>query len=419
MKRPHGWNRVSMKIATHFKANAVLSICIGLILYVVNGIRISLGSSRINDWPLTELLINYQGGFVRRGIFGELVFQTGNADYYATLFQKAALTFFLFGILSILIWENSNAVRILFTTIVVFAPGGLHDMKAGGSFPGGQWEYLDRKEIWFYCALIIFYFSVKFLSNRMVLLTTIFTVVSVLMILHHELFVFFTLILYTVLLISKNVKFRSIESLLAGIFYLCVVLTFYFVYTFHGNDEVSAAIWNSYMPKYSGILTYPGAIDSIGWTIAQSHELGILIVTEGSVVFYIFFASISILMLLIYTILKFKDKPGFYLALLLNGGVLVSCLAISYVFWDVGRLISIYTFITLISLSVLHESLNKSHTARKLRFSRNDEFSAEFKTYLLLFFVISYLIFISFVTRVPHCCPQPNEIPLRGFFGLK
>ena len=79
---------------------------------------------------------------------------------------------------------------------------------------------------------------------------------------------------------------------------------------------------------------------------------------------------------------------------------------------------SIYTFITLISLNVLSGSLHKSEMSGKLRFQSKVEFSAETKSYLLLFFVIGYLIFVSLVTRVPHCCPQPNEIPLRGFFGL-
>ena len=407
------------RITGDLKANTILGVCIALVLYVANGIRISLGSSLINDWPLTELLINYQGGFVRRGIFGEIVFQTSNAIYYTTLLQKIALVLLLIGLLGVLIYESSSLLRILYTTIILFAPGGLHDMKGGGNFPGGQWEYLDRKEIWFYCALLIFYFSVKFFNNRPVLLTAIFTVVSILMILHHELFVFFSLILYTVLLISKNVKFRSIESLVAGFYYLCIFVTFYLVYTFHGNEEISAAIWNSYLPKYSDVLTYPGGIGSIGWSIAQSHELGLRIATEGSVLFYIYFASISILLLLIYTVAKFKKKTDFYLALLLNSGILLSCLMLTYVFWDVGRLISIYTFITLISLGVLSESLRKSEMSGKSRFQSKVEFSAESKTYLMLFLVIGYLIFVSLVTRVPHCCPQPNEIPLRGFFGLK
>ena len=407
-----------MKIAQILKANNVLGICIALILYVANEIRINIADSYMYSWSLTELLINYQGGFVRRGIFGELVFNTSNPIYFATLFQKIALLFVLIGVIAILCFESSNISRVLFAATLIFAPGGIHDMKGGGNFPGGQWEYLDRKEIWFYCALLIFYFSVKFFSNRPALQTAIFTVVSILMILHHELFVFFSLILYTVLLISKNVKLRSLESLLAAIYYLFICVTCYLVYTFHGTEEISDLIYASYMPKYANVFSHPGAMDSIGWSIAQSHELGLRIATDGSVLFYIYFASISILLLLLDTIVKFKKKTDLYLALLLNSGILLSCLMLTYVFWDVGRLISIYTFITLISLNVLYGSLRKSEMSGQLRFQSKVEFSAESKTYLMLFFVIGYLIFVSLITRVPHCCPQPNEIPLRGFLGL-
>ena len=163
-------------------------------------------------------------------------------------------------------------------------------MKAGGDFLGGQWEYLDRKEIWFYSALIIFYFSVKWFSNRPVLLTGIFTTVSVIMILHHELFVFFALILYTVLIISKKVKPRSLESLLAGSYYFVVSVAFYLVYTFHGDGEIAYIIWYSYQDKYSEIVQHFGAIESLKWTIAKSNELALTIISDGSVLFYLFFA---------------------------------------------------------------------------------------------------------------------------------
>lgn len=411
--------KTSRQVSSDLKANTVLGVCIALVLYVANGIRISLGSSLINDWPLTELLINYQGGFVRRGIFGEIVFQTSNPIYYTTFLQKIALVFFLIGLLGILIYETSSLVRVLFTTIIVFAPGGLHDMKGGGNFPGGQWEYLDRKEIWFYCALIIFYFSVKFFSNRPVLLTATITVVSILMILHHELFAFFTLILYTVLLISKNVKWRSVESLLAGLYYMCVALTFYLVYTFHGDGKIAYIIWHSYQEKYSDIVQHFSAIGAISWSIAQSHELAFTVVSEGSALFYLFFASMSILLLMIYTIVKFRDKASLYLAILLNSCILLACVCISYIFMDVGRLISIYTFITLISLNVLHESLRKSEMAGKLRFSNKVEVSAESQKSLIIFIAIGFLVFVLLITRVPHWGPQPNEIPLRGFLGLR
>jgi hypothetical protein len=406
------------KVKPSVKSNSVLTVCIGLIIYVANGIRLSIGSSEISSWSLTELLINYQGGFVRRGIFGELVFNTSNPIYYATLFQKLALVFVLIGLILILFLERSSISRIFFTATLIFAPGGMHDMKEGGNFPGGEWEYLDRKEIWFYAALIIFYFLIKFLSEKPIIFTAIFTLVSVVTILHHELFVIFSLTTYTVLILSKKLKFKSLNSVLAGIYYLSVSATFYLVNKFHGDGEVAYIIWYSYQAKYSDIVTDFGAIGSISWSIADSHSLAIKLINEGSVLYYIYFAAISILFLLIYTITKFRTKTSLGFALLLNAGILIGCVLTSYVFLDAGRLISMYTFITLISLNILSESLKKSTALGDLRFETSSQISELFQKNFIIFFLVGYLIFISLITRVNHCCPQPNEIPLRSFLGL-
>jgi len=407
-----------MKIAQILKANTVLGICIALILYVANGIRINIADSYISSWSLTELLINYQGGFVRRGIFGEIVFNTSHAIYFATLFQKIALLFVLIGVISILCFESSNISRVLFTATLIFAPGGIHDMKGGGNFPGGEWEYLDRKEIWFYCGIICFYFIVKFLNNRPLILSISFSIISVLLILHHEVFFVFTVLIYTALLLSKKFEFKSVQTLAAGIYYLLVSVTFFLVTSFSGNAVVAYIIWYSYQEKYSSFVTDFGAIGAINWTISDSHNLATTIISQGSTLYYIYFVALSILFLLLYTVVTFKVRASFYLAILLNFGIFIGCLLISYVFLDVGRLISIYTIVTLLSLNVLRESLAKSEIQGDLRFNERQALGEVFQKNFIIMFLVSYLVFVTLITRVNHCCPQPNEIPLRGFLGL-
>jgi len=407
-----------MKIAQTLKANTVLGICIALILYVANGIRINIADSYISSWSLTELLINYQGGFVRRGIFGELVFNTSNSIYFATLFQKIALLFVLIGVIAILCFESSNISRVLFTTTLIFAPGGIHDMKSGGNFPGGEWEYLDRKEIWFYCGIICFYFVVKFFNSRPLILSISFSIISVLLILHHEVFFVFTVLIYTSLLLSRKFEFKSLQTVAAGIYYLLVSITFFLVTSFSGNSVVAYIIWFSYQEKYSNFVTDFGAIGAINWTISDSHKLATTIISEGSTLYYIYFVALSILFLLLYTVVTFKVKANFYLAILLHFGIFLGCLLISYVFLDVGRLISIYTLVTLLSLNVLRESLDKSAIQGDLRFNKLRPISEVFQKNFIIIFLVSYLVFVTLITRVNHCCPQPNEIPLRGFLGL-
>jgi hypothetical protein len=60
-------------------------------------------------------------------------------------------------------------------------------------------------------------------------------------------------------------------------------------------------------------------------------------------------------------------------------GIFIGCLLISYVFLDVGRLISIYTIVTLLSLNVLRESLAKSEIQGDLRFNKRQPLGEVFQ----------------------------------------
>ena len=70
------------------RQNFILFFCVTIILYTANNIRVNLRDLLIGDYSLSEFLINYQGGFVRRGILGELVFRTSDPVFFATLLQK-------------------------------------------------------------------------------------------------------------------------------------------------------------------------------------------------------------------------------------------------------------------------------------------------------------------------------------------
>jgi hypothetical protein len=190
------------------------------------------------------------------------------------------------------------------------------------------------------------------------------------------------------------------------------------VTSFSGNGVVAYIIWYSYQEKYSSFVTDFGAIGAINWTISDSHSLATTIISNGSTLYYIYFVALSIIFLLLYTVLTFKVRANFYLAILLNFGILIGCLLISYVFLDVGRLISIYTIVTLLSLNVLRESLAKSEIQGDLRFNERQALGEVFQKNFIIMFLVSYLVFVTLITRVNHCCPQPNEIPLRGFLGL-
>jgi hypothetical protein len=94
------------------------------------------------------------------------------------------------------------------------------------------------------------------------------------------------------------------------------------------------------------------------------------------------------------------------------------CLVITWVFLDIGRLISIYTIITLIGLNILAESIKSYESAGAVRFLNSNRIGKDFQIYAITFVMLVYLTFVSLITRVEHSNPQPNQIPLGKFLGL-
>ena len=61
-----------------------------------------LGGKDLTGYSLNEYLINYQGGFVRRGLIGELAYNTADPIHFISLLQKSLITFVLVGFILLL-----------------------------------------------------------------------------------------------------------------------------------------------------------------------------------------------------------------------------------------------------------------------------------------------------------------------------
>src|SRR6056300_1677365 len=120
------------------------------------------------DWTTSELLINYHGGFTRRGFVGEILLQIN----YFLNFKIRYLVFF-FEILLLLLFyiliKNffKNLKFSLLLVIIIFSPLGL-------LFPIIETESMGRKEFLFYCYYIIYLNSLSqnrnMLTNILVIL---------------------------------------------------------------------------------------------------------------------------------------------------------------------------------------------------------------------------------------------------------
>lgn len=409
---------------TKFKSGFLYLIFAAPILYTANGIRLHIKDLSVSNYTLSELLINYEGGFIRRGLLGQIAFNSADPVYTITVLQKSALVLVLIGFLLILAYEKSMISRLVFTVVLLFAPGGMHDMKLGGSSVSGLFEYLDRKEIWFYLSLIVGYLLVKFFSKNKLIFFSIFTMTSGLTILIHELFVIFPLSILAILFLAKKIKLKSKEFIYLGFSFFTLFMTLLLTIINHGNEQIANVITQSYANKFpnldvDGILQpNENAIGSIGWSISQSHDLAKRLFIFGSAMYYLYFAVLAVVAILIYALVKFRNSAQLLLVLTFTLIILSALVLIVYVFMDVGRLISMFTIGSLICLNLFSEFFDQIERQGQFRFPKAKIMSVEQQRNSLILITIGYLFFVGSITRVEHSNPQPPLIPLKSFLGI-
>ena len=103
-----------------------------------------------NDSTISEWLINYQGGFTRRGLIGEICYQV--ADFFNLSLR---FTIFIFQVIMYLVYSILIYIFIkdlpknLLSIIAIFSPVFL-------LYPINEIEVLGRKEIFIFIGFIIF-----------------------------------------------------------------------------------------------------------------------------------------------------------------------------------------------------------------------------------------------------------------------
>ena len=213
------------------------------------------------SWHISEFLINYQGGFVRRGLTGEILFffvKNFNLDVEWTI--KIFCLACAIAVCAFFVKSFLNKGYTLYLLPLCFFLGN-------GVF-NHDWI---RKDYLFFCFLI----PILWLCNKdrlsFGIRIPVINILSVLIIFSHEVFAFFSLPLLFLLFFdrfkSKGIARSALLSLLClspGIFAfsLCVV--------FHGNQETAQGIWGSWMSllnrETSSASDMGGAVTAIGWS---------------------------------------------------------------------------------------------------------------------------------------------------------
>lgn len=363
----------------------------------------------VSGWALGELLINYEGGFVRRGLVGHLVFMTSNPLYTINLIQNLVIILFLTGSIFILSIENSLKSKILYFIILVFAPGTLLDIASGSDIASGVMVYLDRKEIWFYCSLILIIIisnKIGYYNIRTVVLTSI---LSTLMIFNHETYAFFVApsLLFIYFLNKEKILLNT------SVFIIPSSIAFLSVFYFHGDASTAKAIENSYFVSH-GITNIGGGISAIGWEFSQSFDLSKKMYTDGSILYWFFNCLLAGCFILLYQIVKFRDGKS------LRASAIISFLLISAVLiaiisgWDWGRWISIYSILSILIFNLLSISLKSINEFNYFMILNDIKITGHCnKLNCTIAAFILFLVFLGINTKLHTCCPQKPVIELK------
>jgi hypothetical protein len=207
-----------------------------------------------NNWRIGDWLINYKGGFIRRGFFGEIVFQlflhTNIApNLYVFLFQ--VLFYLCYFIFSFLLLKQQK--YIIPYVLLIFSPFiftfQLHDVQGG-----------YRKEIVYFAILA---FMVWFARNNNVntfgKVFIIMLLMYPLVILSHEMsavYLPYVLIVYVVKVrLNINLKSLIVIVLLLGLSLICFVMSI----ISQGTEDQVIAIYSSlggYAPADGGAISW-------------------------------------------------------------------------------------------------------------------------------------------------------------------
>ena len=389
--------RLIKKLKKFKRTNDFLSIF--FFTSIVVGSFLNMLSNRTyqyDSWTIGEWLINYQGGFVRRGLLGETIYFLSNSLKISPIFLIWFICIFSYFLLIKLIFnEAKNKVSKVF----LLSPGVLLAPIIG--------DFLIRKDILLMLIFLIILKICKHNDPNILILN----VLNILGILIHESFAIYTLPIEIIILnIKPDLKsknkiffFNILPSFL--VFALCLI--------FKGDIDQAKAIHQSWT-NISNLFPFEtinsevplGAINAIGWEINNAIELIFISLRN-----FENFVWVPLAWLLTVTFLAI-----FFLGDQLGRDIKIKSFILTVQFvpfsllcfsgWDYGRWIFIWIFSSIIIYSLFGEEFNSLNFIKKKlnKFDFLEKILEKMK-------IQKRSKFLLVVFAYPHCCWSIYYLP--------
>lgn len=223
------------------------------------------------SWEISEWLINYEGGFVRRGIVGQILLAFEHVEIYDVRIAIRLLYVLLSVVMLLILYRVFKSEG----WSPLLLPTGL----CVGYTLFNLWGRKDFLMLALTLAIFYCYRSAITRSSKRMLSWLLLYVLSTLLLLIHEASFFFT---FPILLLCSYGQFRasnlsrSRSALLSLLQFLPVLVVMAVVCLFKGDKSVADAIWASWDKVFA---TYPApgnasqigaSVQAIGWESVSS-----------------------------------------------------------------------------------------------------------------------------------------------------
>jgi hypothetical protein len=175
-----------------------------------------------SDWQYADWLINYQGGFIRRGLIGELLFKIHNILSVNLDILVYSFVILLYSFLLILLIRSIKYLDTSKIDALIFLSPGFF------LYPIMNSEIIGRKEILLFVILGIFVFFEKYLKDRYLFFIILFSIL-LLSLTHTGLFFYsqYLIFLYFLIRSNRNKKITFFEIFIVIIYLLSLFSLLY------------------------------------------------------------------------------------------------------------------------------------------------------------------------------------------------
>lgn len=236
----------------------------------------SFGLGR-TSWGMTEWLINYEGGFIRRGLFGQWMYDLWKISGIKPNIQAIIVSVSVFCFVAYWFFKKTIGkipVYVMCSSLLLGLPLYEH--------------FLIRKDVLF-IALVILCLAVMRSKIKMAYRDLLINVIGMFAVLVHEMFFF---LCFPALVSMRTAITGQLLPSIAR--YSGIIICFVLAVLFHGNIESATAInkslvevWYSINPSDILIAKPDGAIDALSWSTRRGLSLSLSLYNDFSWGIYI------------------------------------------------------------------------------------------------------------------------------------